>query len=111
MLYLHGNAASRLASKRLLLARLASSGELNMNVLAIDYRGFADSSKHIAPTEEGLVDDARSAWDWLTEMKGVPASQIVVVGHSLGTGVASALVGDRLARDSMSHSLPHIARS
>lgn len=30
------------------------------------YRGFGDSS-NLAPSEEGLVIDARTVWNWLTE--------------------------------------------
>ena len=69
--------------------------------------------------------DARTVWDWLTQgrspgsspehrktsllmsfassastEKGVPSSQIVLSGQSLGTGVACALAGRRLAAQS-----------
>ncbi|KAJ3410911.1 hypothetical protein HDV05_003042 [Chytridiales sp. JEL 0842] len=64
---------------------------MNVNVLAIDYRGFGNSEG--SPSEEGLAKDARAAWDWVVS-HGVPAEQIVLLGHSLGTGVAT-----RLARD------------
>lgn len=64
------------------------------NVLAVDYRGFADSTGD--PSQEGLAIDARTAWDWIAarvEKAGAgPADkQIVIAGHSLGTGVSSAL--------------------
>ncbi|KAJ3111268.1 hypothetical protein HDU96_005827 [Phlyctochytrium bullatum] len=58
---------------------------------AIDYRGFGNSSG--TPSEEGLALDARAGWDWLIS-KGVEPSNIIILGHSLGTGVAT-----RLARD------------
>lgn len=54
----------------------AFPSRLNANVLAIDYRGFADSTG--TPSEEGLLIDARAAWDWLLSK-----------GHSLGTDVAA----------------------
>lgn len=65
------------------------------NVLAIDYRGYADSTG--TPTQAGLITDARTAWDWVAKRVEAggknAAEQIVVAGHSLGTGVTSALSG------------------
>ena len=70
---------------------------LNVNVVAIDYRGFGNSEG--TPTEDGLALDARAAWDWLMD-QGVHAGNIVLLGHSLGTGVATRLARD-LSKDPM----------
>ena len=43
----------------------AYAAHFGANVLAIDYRGFGDSTG--VPSEEGLVIDARSAFDWVVE--------------------------------------------
>lgn len=63
------------------------------NVVAVDYRGFADSTG--SPTEKGLVTDARATYDWVSaKIKaagGDAEKNIILVGHSLGTGVTSAL--------------------
>ena len=64
---------------------LAFAARLRANVLAPDYRGFADSTG--TPSEAGVVLDARAAWDWL-RVRGAPPSSVLVVGSSLGTGVA-----------------------
>lgn len=66
------------------------------NVVAVDYRGFADSSG--SPSEGGLIVDAHSTYDWVAaKVKGAgfrqPEKQIIIMGHSLGTGVTSALTG------------------
>ena len=58
-----------------------------MNVVAIDYRGYGDSEGD--PSEDGLVRDARAAWDYVFSRSG--RSDIVLFGQSLGTGVASKL--------------------
>lgn len=71
------------------------TSRLGANVLAIDYRGFADSTGK--PSEVGLVRDARAAFDWLVA-QGKRAEDILIVGHSLGTGVSGQL-GAELARD------------
>lgn len=58
------------------------------NVLAIDYRGFGDSEG--TPSEEGLIRDARAAWDWVID-GGARAEDVALVGLSLGTGVVAGL--------------------
>lgn len=60
----------------------------DVNVLAIDYRGFGDSEGY--PTEPGLCMDAQAAWDWLIH-SGAEPKDIVILGHSLGTGPAAKL--------------------
>ncbi|KAJ3133525.1 hypothetical protein HK101_004458, partial [Irineochytrium annulatum] len=94
-LYFHGNAGNRASPKRIETYRNFAE-KLNVNVVAIDYRGFGDSEG--TPSEEGLARDARAAWDWLVKEKEVPPSNICLVGHSLGTGVATRLAHD-LAQD------------
>lgn len=87
VLFFHGNAATRALSMRVRLYSGFTS-RLNANVLAIDYRGFGDSPG--TPTEDGLSLDARAAWDWLIA-QGASPQDILIVGHSLGTAVASGL--------------------
>lgn len=64
---------------------------LGANVLTIDYRGFGDSGGN--PTEEGLGRDARAAWNWLLD-EGAKPSDIILMGQSLGTGVAALLAAN-----------------
>jgi abhydrolase domain-containing protein 12 len=96
VLFLHGNSATRAFQPRALHYK-AFASRLGTNVLAIDYRGFADSTG--TPSEPGLVCDARAAWDWLIA-EGAKEEDILVVGHSLGTGVASQL-GAQLSREAI----------
>lgn len=63
----------------------AFTTRLRANVLALDYRGFGDSTG--TPSEAGLALDARAAWDWLRS-RGAPPENVLVFGNSLGTGVA-----------------------
>lgn len=94
VLFFHGNAATRAFKARVQYYK-AFSSRLAANVFAIDYRGFADSTG--TPSEAGLVKDARAAWDWLVA-HGAQPEDILVMGHSLGTGVSSQL-GAQLAKD------------
>ena len=94
ILFLHGAAATRAVPWRV-HAYGAFTSRLGCNVLAIDYRGFADSTG--VPSEEGLEEDAYTGWRWLLS-RGANAKDVLIVGHSLGTGVAGRLVS-RLAAD------------
>ena len=91
VLFLHGNGESRSKWIPTSHCRLLSS-TLGCHCLLLDYRGFADSTGH--PTEAGLITDARTVVSWLVEERGVAAHRIVLWGHSLGTGVATALAGE-----------------
>ncbi|HEX4935823.1 MAG TPA: alpha/beta hydrolase, partial [Gemmatimonadaceae bacterium] len=67
----------------------AFARDLGLNLLAFDYRGFGASGG--APDEQGLYADAEASWRYLTDSLRVPPSQIIVFGHSLGSGVATEL--------------------
>jgi alpha-beta hydrolase superfamily lysophospholipase len=56
--------------------------------LAFDYRGFGHSPG--IASEAHLYEDAESAWQELIR-RGIPASRIVIWGHSLGTAPAVEL--------------------
>ncbi|KAL2919281.1 hypothetical protein HK105_200924 [Polyrhizophydium stewartii] len=88
-LYFHGNAGNRATFHRNDFYKMMTSFGTDSHVLAIDYRGFGDSSSAV-PTEQGLALDAIAAYEWLIA-RGVPPQKIVLVGHSLGTGVATDL--------------------
>jgi abhydrolase domain-containing protein 12 len=98
ILFLHGTIGTRVMRVRV-QHYLAFAARLHANVLAPDYRGFGDSTG--TPSEEGVVLDARAAWDWL-RARGAHPSSVLVVGSSLGTGVAvqfaSALEEEAAAR-------------
>ncbi len=84
----HGNAGNITLGKRLdYYARLRATG---VGIFAYDYRGFGESEKRPIG-EAGLYSDAQGAYDFLRKTRGVPASRIVIFGHSLGSGVAVEL--------------------
>ncbi len=84
ILFLHGNGGTRALRSRVQHYQ-AFAARLRANVLAPDYRGFADSTG--TPSEAGLLLDALAAWDWLHARGAVPEN-VLIVGNSLGTGVA-----------------------
>ncbi|KAL7811830.1 Alpha/Beta hydrolase protein [Trichoderma gracile] len=59
------------------------------HVIAIDYRGFGHSTG--TPNERGLILDAAAVVDWAINVAKIPSNRIVLLGHSLGTAVASGV--------------------
>ncbi|TKY87418.1 hypothetical protein EX895_004096 [Sporisorium graminicola] len=88
ILYLHGNSMNRAAPWRI-AAYSAMTGRVDANVVAIDYRGFGDSSG--TPSEQGLVEDAETAWRWIREQQQGTSPGVTVFGQSLGTGIGALL--------------------
>ncbi|TYJ55230.1 hypothetical protein B9479_004060 [Cryptococcus floricola] len=97
IIYFHGNAGNRAASHRV-RSYSSFSNSLDCNVLAIDYRGYGDSTG--SPSEQGVLEDARAAFDYVTSFTGIENAEekVILVGQSLGTGVVSGL-GGLLARE------------
>lgn len=90
IIFFHGNAGTRAVSFRIQTYKGFAS-RLNSNVLVVDYRGFADSEG--TPSESGLNLDAHAAWDWAVQ-NGADAADLILVGQSLGTAVATGLARD-----------------
>jgi fermentation-respiration switch protein FrsA (DUF1100 family) len=78
LLWLHGNAGNISHRSEMIRALL----QLTIQIFIIDYRGFGRSEG--SPSEEGLYLDARAAWDYLINERGIPARNIVILGKSLG---------------------------
>jgi fermentation-respiration switch protein FrsA (DUF1100 family) len=89
VLVCNGNAGTR-ADRLPLGTALASRG---FAVLLFDYRGYADNPG--APSEDGLLRDARAARAALASRTEVAADRIVYFGESLGSGVAVALAAEQ----------------
>lgn len=84
ILLCHGNGGNISHRLRLCEALL----KMDVSVLAFDYRGYGLSEG--APSEEGTYLDAQAAFAWL-RATGYKPEQIIVMGESLGGGVASEL--------------------
>jgi abhydrolase domain-containing protein 12 len=90
ILYLHGNSFNRSQGHRVgLYKHLIKQG---FYVLAIDYRGFGDSSP-VSLSEKTVVEDARAALGWISDKLG-DKGKIVVWGHSLGSAISTHTVAE-----------------
>ncbi|XP_039390079.1 protein ABHD12B isoform X2 [Mauremys reevesii] len=96
IIYLHGNGGNRgqdthfgsncrASGHRVSLMKVMSGA--GFHILALDYRGYGDSSGY--PSETGLTTDAMCLYDWVKARSG--NSTVLFWGHSLGSGVATNL--------------------
>lgn len=85
--FFHGN-ASRLDVEKWRHGRIMNAG---LGLVAISYRGYSGSTG--SPSETGLNIDAQAVYDWVLA-KGVAPGDLVVQGHSLGSGVAVKLAAE-----------------
>jgi uncharacterized protein len=90
LLFLHGNAAT-IASK-VNIARYSELFRFGLNILAPEYRGYAGLPG--TPSEAGLYDDARAAYDYLRQRRRVAPDRIIIYGWSLGSAVAVDLASN-----------------
>jgi fermentation-respiration switch protein FrsA (DUF1100 family) len=93
ILYCHGN-AEQVGDLADLVAHLRDT--LQASVFVFDYRGYGHSEGR--PDEAGCIADGRAAQNWLANKLGVRPNQIVLMGRSLGGGVAVALAAEEGAQ-------------
>lgn len=84
IIFFHGNGGN-ISNVSWLGQRFAKRG---FNVLLFDYRGYG-ASEGVVAHESELYADGEAAVTFVMKEKGVPAKQIVLYGHSLGTAVVA----------------------
>jgi fermentation-respiration switch protein FrsA (DUF1100 family) len=90
LLNFHGNGGN-LAHRSEKIRRLRNAG---LSTFIIDYRGYGRSEG--SATENGVYQDARTAYDYLLSLPGIDSSTIIIVhGTSLGGAVAVDLAVNR----------------
>ncbi len=85
LLYLHGTFFNLYRN----LPKINALREAGFAILAVDYRGWGDSTPTV-PTEATINADALLAWAELQRRQPVPGRR-VIFGHSMGTAVAVTL--------------------
>ncbi|WP_310386570.1 alpha/beta hydrolase [Roseateles sp.] len=85
LLYLHGTLRSLYGN----LPKIEALREAGFAILAVDYRGWGDSS-FIIPSEASINADVRTAWAELVKRQP-EAGKRVIFGHSMGGAVAVTL--------------------
>ena len=87
IVFFHGNGDS-LAGAAVATERLGVAG---YGLLLVEYRGYGGNPGN--PSEAGLYRDGRAALAWLAA-QGVARDDIVLIGNSLGSGVATQLASE-----------------
>ena len=107
LLFFHGNAGN--ISHR--LESILLFNRLQLTVMIIDYRGYGKSEGRMS--EQGSYRDAKAAWRYLTEQRGIAPNQILVFGRSLGASIAAQLASQHqplgLILESAFTSVPDLA--
>lgn len=93
VLYCHGN-GENVAFTGDYLASLARRNRLS--IFVFDYRGYGRSEG--APHEAGILADADAAQQWLAARASIQPNEVVIMGRSLGGGVAVNLAARNGAR-------------
>jgi hypothetical protein len=86
ILYLHGNGGCNqnyMRRRRIFL-------ENGWEVAYLDYRGYGKSLGELS--QEGLDADVRAGWDYLAKL--FPKQQLIIYGHSMGSGFATRLAAE-----------------
>jgi len=108
VLFCHGNAGN-LSHRAPMLQTLHD--QVGVSVLIFDYRGYGRSEGK--PDESGVLADGRAARAWLAKEAGIPETEIVLMGRSLGGAVAVDLAAADGARalvlESTFSSMPDVA--
>jgi uncharacterized protein len=93
ILYCHGN-GTHVAFHAEFLAWMRN--EFQVSIFAFDYRGYGRSAG--TPSEKGILEDAEAAQEWLARRAGIQKQDIVLMGRSLGGGIAMHLAAEHGAR-------------
>jgi fermentation-respiration switch protein FrsA (DUF1100 family) len=88
VLLVHGSSAN-ISTRATIAQRLARDG---FGALLFDYRGYGHSEGK--PSENGINEDALSAYDWLMS-EGISPSNVIILGQSLGNVPATRLAATR----------------
>lgn len=87
VLYFHGNGGSVSGAS----VSNAPVVEAGIGALLVEYRGYGGNPGE--PSEQGLYRDGEAAMRWLSD-RGVRGEDIVVVGNSIGGGVATHIASE-----------------
>jgi len=93
VLYCHGN-GTHVAYIAEFLAEMRD--EFQVSIFAFDYRGYGRSEGK--PAEKGILEDADAAQEWLAKRAGIETKDVVLMGRSLGGGIALHLAAENGAR-------------
>jgi fermentation-respiration switch protein FrsA (DUF1100 family) len=93
ILYCHGN-GTHVAYMAEFLREMRD--DFGASIFAFDFRGYGRSEGK--PGEKGILEDSEAAQEWLAKRAGIKPQDIVLMGRSLGGGIALHLAAKNGAR-------------
>jgi pimeloyl-ACP methyl ester carboxylesterase len=66
--------------------------DLGLNVLAFDYRGYGTSAERPHASEDRMLADAVSAWEYLTSTRHIAPDHVLLFANGVGVSVAVQLL-------------------
>jgi hypothetical protein len=88
------------------LPTLAALHHLGINVFAFDYRGYGQSA-NTHPNQQKMIQDAESAWTYLTSSRHIPPNLIILYGTGTGASLAASLATSHPAIPALILDSPH----
>ncbi|KAF2187941.1 alpha/beta-hydrolase [Zopfia rhizophila CBS 207.26] len=98
LVYFHGNTATVAQGRRTEEYRMYASGASEkIFILTFDYRGFGRSTG--SPSETGCLNDGAAVLDWALNVANISPDRIILLGHSLGTAIATGTAHQYIAQN------------
>lgn len=73
-------------------SQIQSLHDLGLNVLAFDYRGYGESAARPHPSEDRMLADAISGWQYLTATRHIQPDHVLVFGTGVGVSLGVQLL-------------------
>lgn len=66
--------------------------DLGLNVLAFDYRGYGANPAQPHPTEQRMLEDADTAWNYLVTKRQIAPDHLLVFGSGVGVSLGAHVI-------------------
>jgi predicted esterase len=93
IIWFHGNGCD-IGSMRQML--LMYSKHINISILCFEYPGYGICKG--LPSEASINQNAQKVYDFVVNTLKIPSEQVLLYGHSIGSGAACFLAGDLISK-------------
>ena len=73
-------------------SQIRSLHDLGLSVLAFDYRGYGESAARPHPSQDRMLQDAVSGWEYLTGTRHIQPDHVLVFGNGVGVSLGVQLL-------------------
>jgi len=72
--------------------QIAMLRDMGLNVMAFDYHGYGNSAQRPHPSQDRMLADAVSAWDYITATRHIQPDHVLVFGNGVGVSLGVQLL-------------------